>query len=60
MESSKGDYCEFFSFGFLGSTACFSIHKEAKDCTSMKDKSFTINILSDEQEAIAWQFAGSK
>jgi flavin reductase (DIM6/NTAB) family NADH-FMN oxidoreductase RutF len=26
----------------------------------MKDKAFTINILSDEQESIAWQFAGSK
>ncbi|WP_141236047.1 flavin reductase [Peribacillus simplex] len=25
----------------------------------MKDKAFTINVLSDEQEAIAWQFAGS-
>ncbi|MFE4141205.1 flavin reductase family protein [Peribacillus sp. YIM B13472] len=40
--------------------ALVSIHKEAKACTSMKDKSFTINILSDEQESIAWQFAGSK
>ncbi|WHY99812.1 flavin reductase family protein [Peribacillus simplex] len=37
-----------------------SIHKEAKACTGMKDKSFTINILSDEQESIARQFAGSK
>lgn len=37
-----------------------SIHKEAKACNSMKGRSFTINILSDEQESIAWQFAGSK
>ncbi|MFE4706513.1 flavin reductase family protein [Peribacillus simplex] len=40
--------------------ALVSIHKEAKACTGMKDKSFTINILSDEQESIARQFAGSK
>lgn len=40
--------------------ALVSIHKEAKACTSMKDKAFTINVLSDEQESIAWQFAGSK
>ncbi|MFE5428817.1 flavin reductase family protein [Peribacillus simplex] len=40
--------------------ALVSIHKEAKACTSLKDKSFTINILSDEQESVAWQFAGSK
>jgi DNA anti-recombination protein RmuC len=39
--------------------ALVSIHKEAKACTGMKDKAFTINILSDEQESIAWQFAGS-
>ncbi|WP_311765540.1 flavin reductase family protein, partial [Peribacillus frigoritolerans] len=40
--------------------ALVSIHKEAKASTSLKDKAFTINILSDEQESIAWQFAGSK
>ncbi|WP_434060445.1 hypothetical protein [Peribacillus frigoritolerans] len=40
--------------------ALVSIHNEAKACTSMKDKSFTNNILSDEQESIAWKFAGSK
>ncbi|MFE4814364.1 flavin reductase family protein [Peribacillus simplex] len=39
--------------------ASVSIHKEAKACTSLKNKSFTINILSDEQESIAWHFAGS-
>lgn len=40
--------------------ALVSIHKEAKACNSMKDRAFTINILSDEQESIAWQFAGNK
>lgn len=40
--------------------ALVSIHNEANACTSMKDKSFTINKLSDEQESIAGQFAGNK
>ncbi|MGE7768013.1 flavin reductase family protein [Peribacillus sp. NPDC096540] len=38
--------------------ALVSIHKEAKACNSMNERPFTINILSDEQEAVAWQFAG--
>ncbi|SIR99268.1 Flavin reductase like domain-containing protein [Peribacillus simplex] len=40
--------------------ALVSIHNEAKACTGMKYKSFTINILSDEQESIAGQFACNK
>ncbi|MBO0997634.1 flavin reductase [Bacillus sp. SD075] len=36
--------------------ASVSLHKEAKACTSLKDKSFTIHILSDEQGSIAWKF----
>lgn len=38
--------------------ALVSIAKNSKACSSIKDRSFVINVLSHEQEAHAWQFAG--
>ncbi|WP_157764839.1 flavin reductase family protein [Solibacillus sp. R5-41] len=35
-----------------------SIDKKANSLTQMQNKAFTINILADDQEKIAWQFAG--
>ncbi len=35
-----------------------SIDKKANALTQMQNKAFTINILADDQEKIAWQFAG--
>ncbi|MCK2014010.1 flavin reductase family protein [Peribacillus muralis] len=47
----------FTSVSFDHPLALVSVHKDAKDCTSMKAKFFTINILSVEQDSIAWKFA---
>lgn len=38
--------------------ALISIDKKAKSYTQLKNNYFTINVLADDQEAIAWQFAG--
>lgn len=35
-----------------------SIDKRAKACQALKNRSFVVNILSSQQEAVAWQFAG--
>jgi flavin reductase (DIM6/NTAB) family NADH-FMN oxidoreductase RutF len=35
-----------------------SIDRKAKACQALKKRPFVINILSDQQESIAWQFAG--
>ncbi|MEG0383913.1 MAG: flavin reductase family protein [Solibacillus sp.] len=35
-----------------------SIDKKANSLTQMQNKAFTINILADDQEKVAWQFAG--
>jgi flavin reductase (DIM6/NTAB) family NADH-FMN oxidoreductase RutF len=35
-----------------------SIDRKAKACQTLKNRSFVINILSEQQEDIAWQFAG--
>ncbi|MEG0471681.1 MAG: flavin reductase family protein [Solibacillus sp.] len=37
-----------------------SIDKKANSLAQMQNKAFTINILADDQEKIAWQFAGRK
>ncbi|KWW21205.1 hypothetical protein AS888_16500 [Peribacillus simplex] len=51
-EIPKGHDCKSIYFGFPGPPlALVFIHKEAKACTSIKNKSFTINNLSDEQES---------
>lgn len=38
--------------------ALVSIDKKANSYKQLQNKPFTINILADDQEAIAWQFAG--
>ena len=38
--------------------ALVSIDKQANSYKQLQNKSFTINVLADNQEAIAWQFAG--
>lgn len=38
--------------------ALVSIDKKAKSYEQLQNKNFTINVLADDQEAIAWQFAG--
>lgn len=48
----------FTSVSLDPALALVSIDKRAKSLQQMKDRTFTINILSDSQEAIAWQFAG--
>jgi len=50
----------FTSVSLDPALALVSIDKRAKSLQQMKDRNFTINILSDSQEAIAWQFAGRK
>lgn len=35
-----------------------SIAKNAKACEALKNRPFVINVLSESQEAYAWQFAG--
>jgi flavin reductase (DIM6/NTAB) family NADH-FMN oxidoreductase RutF len=35
-----------------------SIDRKAKACQTLKNRSFVINILSEQQEDIAWQFDG--
>jgi flavin reductase (DIM6/NTAB) family NADH-FMN oxidoreductase RutF len=35
-----------------------SIDRKANACQALKKRSFVINILSEQQESIAWQFAG--
>lgn len=48
----------FTSVSLDPALALVSIDKKANSLTQMRNKAFTINILSDEQEHIAWQFAG--
>lgn len=48
----------FTSVSLDPALALVSIDKRAKSLDQMKGKPFTINILSDSQEATAWQFAG--
>ncbi|MEO4052070.1 flavin reductase family protein [Solibacillus sp. CAU 1738] len=48
----------FTSVSLEPALALVSIDKKANSLTQMQDRAFTINILSDEQESIAWQFAG--
>ncbi len=48
----------FTSVSLEPALALVSIDKKANSLTQMQSKAFTINILSDEQESIAWQFAG--
>lgn len=38
--------------------ALVSIDKKANSYKQLQNKPFTINVLADDQEAIAWQFAG--
>ncbi|MER1959228.1 MAG: flavin reductase family protein [Solibacillus sp.] len=38
--------------------ALVSIDKKANSYEQLQNKPFTINVLADDQEAIAWQFAG--
>ncbi|WP_370355594.1 flavin reductase family protein [Lysinibacillus sp. S2017] len=38
--------------------ALVSIDKQANSYKQLQNKPFTINVLADDQEAIAWQFAG--
>ncbi|MCH7320398.1 flavin reductase family protein [Solibacillus sp. MA9] len=38
--------------------ALISIDKKANSYEQLQNKPFTINVLADDQEAIAWQFAG--
>lgn len=40
--------------------ALISINKSAKSYSGLKGKSFSINILASDQEAVAWQFAGRR
>jgi flavin reductase (DIM6/NTAB) family NADH-FMN oxidoreductase RutF len=37
-----------------------SIDRKAKACKGLKERSFVINVLSADQEAFAWQFAGKQ
>jgi flavin reductase (DIM6/NTAB) family NADH-FMN oxidoreductase RutF len=37
-----------------------SIDRKAKACKGLKGRSFVINVLSADQEALAWQFAGKQ
>lgn len=48
----------FTSVSLDPALALVSIDKRAKSLQQMKGRPFTINILADTQEAIAWQFAG--
>ncbi|SOC40185.1 flavin reductase family protein [Ureibacillus acetophenoni] len=48
----------FTSVSLDPALALVSIDKRAKSLDQMKGRPFTINILSDSQEATAWQFAG--
>lgn len=48
----------FTSVSLDPALALVSIDKGAKSLYQMKGRAFTINILADSQEAIAWQFAG--
>jgi len=50
----------FTSVSLEPALALISIDKKANSLVKLKDRPFTINILSDKQEAIAWQFAGKQ
>ncbi|MFB7160275.1 flavin reductase family protein [Lysinibacillus sp. NPDC056232] len=50
----------FTSVSLEPALALVSIDKKANSLSQMKNKAFTINILADQQESIAWQFAGRK
>ncbi|WP_342503450.1 flavin reductase family protein [Lysinibacillus sp. FSL L8-0126] len=50
----------FTSVSLEPALALVSIDKKANALSQMKNNAFTINILSDQQESIAWQFAGRK
>lgn len=48
----------FTSISLEPPLALVSIDKKAKSYAQMQNKNFSINVLANTQEAIAWQFAG--
>jgi flavin reductase (DIM6/NTAB) family NADH-FMN oxidoreductase RutF len=48
----------FTSVSLDPALALVSIAKKAKACEALKNRPFVINVLSESQEAYAWQFAG--
>ncbi|MEK4426324.1 flavin reductase family protein [Solibacillus sp. FSL K6-1523] len=48
----------FTSVSLQPALVLVSIDKKANSLTQMQNKAFTINILAEDQEKIAWQFAG--
>lgn len=50
----------FTSVSLQPALVLVSIDKKANSLTQMQNKALTINILADDQEKIAWQFAGRK